>query len=85
MLGFWKVTSENLNNRETCRYLIHFKFSDVISNEVCLKFKLIQTKNIFFERIYHEKTEKGQKCPHHLNWFEPIRDIGYFTAEEESR
>ena len=33
MLEFWKVTSENLKNRETSRYLSNFKFSGAICNE----------------------------------------------------
>ena len=63
LLRFLKVTSESLKNWETFRYLSNFKFSGVISNEFLFKVKLIQNKNLFFEKIYYKKPRGGKNTP----------------------
>ena len=47
-------------NWKSCHYHSNFKFS---IDEIWLKVKLIFNKNLFVEKIYHEKSERGAKIP----------------------
>ena len=55
-----KVTSKNLKNWETFRYLCNLKFSQILCIEFWLKVKLIQNKN-FLKGFITKKRDEGQK------------------------
>ena len=63
MLRFWRVTSENLKNRESYRYSGNYKFSGVIFNELPLKVKLIWKKNFFLRGLITKKTRGRAEMP----------------------